>query len=188
MGYLRVRGLVPDPELERLRALFAVPAQSRSTVVRSVDPGAVEGLAAFGSARRAVESVVGAPVRVEFAQWYCKPARSLQSVIPWHQDRAFWSSRRPPTTTAWIALDDCRTVNGCMHVLPRSHGGSSLRAHAAVAGSSIRGCSVDVTEVEIPMEIEAGEALLYHERLVHRSGGNATDAPRRALVLGWSVI
>ena len=32
----------------------------------------------------------------------------------------------------------------------------------------------------------AGDVVVYHERVAHRSGPNSTDHWRRAVVLGWN--
>ena len=40
---------------------------------------------------------------------------------PWHQDGHYWPIRPLATVTAWIAIDDVNTDNGCMRVIPGSH-------------------------------------------------------------------
>ena len=101
--------------------------------------------------------------------------------LPWHQDAGgVWKLDRDPVLTSWIALDAATRRNGCLQVIPGSHrlgllssSGSTLtEAHAQ------RYCP---EEKIVHLEIAAGEAVLLHNWMLHRSGINSTDGPRRAL-------
>lgn len=186
-GFHVVPALAPSDELAQLRAFFSAEDVDGRTLVHRLSPVQVESTETFARARTAVASMGGGAPRLEFAQWYCKPAAAPGADIPWHQDRAFWTPRRGPTVTTWIALDETNAANGCMRVSPGSHLGQRLREHSADPATTIRTCTLEPHEREAAIELRAGDALVYHERLVHRSGGNETDAPRRALVLGWTA-
>jgi hypothetical protein len=101
--------------------------------------------------------------------------------LPWHQDGGdVWKLDRDPLVTVWIALDAAHSMNGCLQVIPGSHrlgllsrNGSTLRPEDAQ-----RHCPESAIAC---LEVEAGEALLLHNWLVHRSGVNHTESPRRAL-------
>ena len=109
-----------------------------------------------------------------------KPA-SQGTHLPWHQDGGdVWKLDRDPLVTTWIALDRATRLNGCVEVIPGTHrlgllttSGSTLRPEDVE-----RYCPEEAIEY---LEIEAGECLLLHNWLVHRSGVNRTDTPRRAL-------
>ena len=109
-----------------------------------------------------------------------KPA-SQGTHLPWHQDGGdVWKLDRDPLVTTWIALDPATRQNGCVQVIPGTHRlglltttGSTLRPEDVE-----RYCPEDAIEY---LEIEAGECLLLHNWLVHRSDVNRTDTPRRAL-------
>jgi polysaccharide pyruvyl transferase WcaK-like protein/ectoine hydroxylase-related dioxygenase (phytanoyl-CoA dioxygenase family) len=101
--------------------------------------------------------------------------------LPWHQDAGdVWKLDRDPILTSWIALDPATRDNGCVQVIPGSHrlgllskNGSTISdAHAAEY------CPEDAI---VHLEIEAGEAILLHNWMLHRSGINRTNGPRRAL-------
>jgi len=48
-----------------------------------------------------------------------KPAK-VGSKMPWHQDSNYWPIHRR-LCSAWTALDEATTLNGCMRVVPGSH-------------------------------------------------------------------
>jgi hypothetical protein len=99
--------------------------------------------------------------------------------LVWHQDR--WTFfDRDPQITIWTALDPVTVANGCVYIAPRRH-------HALINPSDVSGFMTDdqaqtlVAEVEtIPLEMEAGEAVLLHNYLPHSSGVNSTAIARRA--------
>ncbi|MCR9248239.1 MAG: phytanoyl-CoA dioxygenase family protein [bacterium] len=157
------------------------------TVVQALERDAIRDFEITETARDAVVAVHDREWGLAFAQWYCKPAASPHAVIPWHQDRAFWRPERGLTLTTWIALDDATEANGCVVVRPGSHLESTIREHVADPDSEVPSCSVAGTDESVAMELRAGMGFVYHERLIHRSGGNRTSQPRRALVLGWTV-
>jgi hypothetical protein len=101
--------------------------------------------------------------------------------LPWHQDGGdVWKLDRDPLVTIWIAIDAATRSNGCLQVIP----GSQRRGLLSDRGSTLspedarRHCPEQVIEY---LEVEAGEALLLHNWLVHRSDVNRTGSPRRAL-------
>ncbi|MEM1451081.1 MAG: phytanoyl-CoA dioxygenase family protein [Planctomycetota bacterium] len=179
-------GLSPESEQARLRGLYSAPPDSLRTVVHTLDHQLVQGLETCANARESLDAIANGSWSLGFAQWYCKPPASPLARIPWHQDRAFWPPQRAHTLTTWIALDDVNEANGCVVVRPRSHGEGKVREHVPAPGTSVPSCSVEGTHDSMAMELSAGSGFVYHERLIHRSGGNATNAPRRALVLGWA--
>jgi polysaccharide pyruvyl transferase WcaK-like protein len=100
--------------------------------------------------------------------------------LPWHQDAGdVWKLDRDPLVTIWIALDSATRANGCLEVIPGSHrlGLLSKNGSTISASHAERHCP---DEAITYLEVEAGEALLLHNWLLHRSAVNCTDAPRRA--------
>lgn len=105
------------------------------------------------------------------------------SDIPWHQDGGdLWGLSAPPTLQIWTALDPAPADGGCLEFVPGSHrsglatplGGIVPRAQIAASRAAERA-------VKIP--VEAGEALLIHNDVWHRSGRNRPGQRR----LGFSV-
>lgn len=112
------------------------------------------------------------------AMFMNKPA-GKGTPLAWHQDR--WTDLdRDPLITIWIALDPATIANGCVQVLPGSHqrlinpddaSGFLTPAHTAAALANA---------APLFLELQAGEAVLLHNWLLHASEVNKTDIPRRA--------
>jgi polysaccharide pyruvyl transferase WcaK-like protein len=101
--------------------------------------------------------------------------------LPWHQDAGdVWKLDRDPLVTIWIALDAATRASGCLEGIAGSHrlGVLSKNGSTISASHAERYCPEEAVTY---LEVEAGEALLLHNWLLHRSGVNRTDAPRRAL-------
>lgn len=120
-----------------------------------------------------------APVACYRAMFMNKPA-GKGTVLPWHQDGGEgWGLDRDPLVTVWTALDPATTENGCVEVIPGSHRLGLLNkiGHTINAEQEQRYCTPDKIT---PLEVDAGEAFLLHNWLLHRSGVNRTSNPRRA--------
>ena len=101
--------------------------------------------------------------------------------LPWHQDAGdVWKLDRDPVLTSWIALDPATRQNGCLQVIPGSHRlGLLSRNGSTVSEAHARQYCPE--EQIVHLEIAAGEAILLHNWMLHRSGTNSTNGPRRAL-------
>ncbi len=135
--------------------------------------------ALFGRVARAV---VGEAVTIYRAVLFGKAARG-GTVLPWHQDGGrFWGLDRDPVLQIWTALDDAPAEAGCVEVLPGSH----LAGLATPLGGLVPAPIVSAREAEpdvVALPARAGEAILIHNHLWHRSGVNGTGAPRRAFTV-----
>jgi phytanoyl-CoA hydroxylase len=103
------------------------------------------------------------------------------SVLPWHQDGGdFWGVDRAPTLQIWTALDDAPLEAGCVEVVPGSH----RRGLATPKGGTIPEALLEEDLREgrtVKLPVRAGESLLIHNHLWHRSGANTTGLRRSAL-------
>src|SRR3954468_8032617 len=103
------------------------------------------------------------------------------SVLPWHQDGGlFWGLDRDPPLQIWTALDDAPQEAGCVEVGPGSHKGGL----ATPLGGVVPPNHVDAREAErhaVKLPAVAGETLLLHNYVWHRSLVNRTGRTRRAL-------
>ena len=121
----------------------------------------------------------GTPVAVYRAMFMNKPARR-GTFLPWHQDR--WVALdRDPLITVWTALDPATIANGCVQVIRGSHrlGLINPSHHSAFLTEEQAAALAPAERVEF-LELEAGEAVLLHNWLLHASDVNRTDSPRRA--------
>lgn len=111
------------------------------------------------------------------AMFMNKPA-GHGTVLPWHQDR--WSDLdRDPEITIWTALDPATRANGCVQIVPGSHGRLLNPEHPSgflTADMAERQCRDNV----VHLELEPGEAVLLHNWLLHASDRNHSAQSRRA--------
>lgn len=108
-----------------------------------------------------------------------KPARG-GTKLPWHQDR--WRALdRDPLVTVWTALDDATAASGALEVIPGSHRRGVLNpAHPSAFLSNAQQADCDGNAGRTLLDSRAGDVWLLHNWLLHRSGVNETDNPRRA--------
>ena len=99
--------------------------------------------------------------------------------LVWHQDR--WTDLdRDPLVTVWTALDSAVEANGCVKIIPGSHRRLINPSHGSGFLTDEQ-AEAAVTEHEpINMEVACGETVLMHNWMLHSSGTNSTDTPRRA--------
>jgi len=105
------------------------------------------------------------------------------TVLPWHQDGGlFWGLDRDPILQIWTALDDAPLEAGCVEVLPGSHKeGLATPLGGVVPEDRVKSRRAD--ENALPLPALAGEAILLHNHLWHRSLVNRTGKTRR----GFSI-
>ena len=121
---------------------------------------------------------IGEDVSIFRAMFMNKPAQK-GTVLPWHQDVGEgWGLDRNPIITVWTALDDATAANGCMQIVPGSHKLGVVNPQHFIAEAD-QAKYIQENEV-VDLEVAAGEAILLHNFLFHRSGVNRTSNPRRA--------
>ena len=120
-----------------------------------------------------------APVACFRAMFMNKPAGKGHD-LTWHQDR--WTDLdRDPLVTVWTALDDATIENGCVKIIPGSHTWGLVNPENASGFLDPEQIDERTRRVEhVYLELDAGEVVLLHNWLMHSSGTNHTDVPRRA--------
>ncbi|MCX6044681.1 MAG: phytanoyl-CoA dioxygenase family protein, partial [Chloroflexi bacterium] len=117
------------------------------------------------------------------AMFMNKPAQK-GTVLPWHQDIGEgWGLDRNPIITVWTALDDATVANGCMQIVPGSHQLGVLNPQHFVTEADQAKYTQESAVIDL--EVAAGEAVLLHNFLLHRSGVNHTASPRRAFSVAY---
>ncbi len=133
---------------------------------------------------RVALGVLGDAVALYRATLFTKSARG-GTVLPWHQDGgSFWGLDRDPELQIWTALDDAPAESGCVEVVDGSHRGGL----ATPLGGTIPRDRLDekrADERASPLPARAGEVLLIHNYLWHRSGINTTGVARRAFTVSY---
>lgn len=107
----------------------------------------------------------------------------------WHQDYGYWYKNQfmfpDQLISVMVALTPANKQNGCIQVIKGSH--KLGRVNHGFAGEQV---GADITMVNnalktmelVYVEIEPGDALLFHSNILHRSEANLSDKPR------WSII
>lgn len=101
----------------------------------------------------------------------------------WHQDASYFRVSDPGLIVGvWIALDEATRENGCMEVIPGSH----------LSGPAVHLPELDVNECTIrpdqlrlqdrlAIELQPGDALVFHSLLHHYTAPNRSLRRRRAV-------
>jgi len=127
---------------------------------------------------RIARAVVGEPVALYRAIAMIKGAKG-GTPLPWHQDGGtFWGLDRDPELQIWTALDDAPIAAGCVEVVAGSHrDGLATKLGGVIPDDVVAARRPEAT----PLHVRAGEAILLHNHVWHRSAANTTGRTRRAL-------
>lgn len=92
--------------------------------------------------------------------------------------------------TCWVALEDAKIDNGCLHYIPKSHTWDLLPI-TGLAGNmdAIREVltpdQMKAMENPVAIELKKGQITFHHPLLIHGSFENRTERSRRAAVLNF---
>ena len=103
----------------------------------------------------------------------------------WHQDETYIQSDEGTLTGVWVALDDATVENGCLRFVPGSHGSRQLfpmEPHGRLDefDHALEAQGFDAT-TEMPIEVAAGDAVVFSGYLLHSSGANRSSSWRRSI-------
>ena len=129
----------------------------------------------------AVESLIGPNILVAGTTLFIKEPEQ-RGFISWHQDARYNGLKPYNWVTAWLALTEATTENGCMYMWPGSHL-EGAREHLDTYDKEnllTRGQTVqNVPEAETtPIMLKAGQLSLHHPWVVHGSGHNTSKSRR----------
>lgn len=137
----------------------------------------------------AVRCLIGKDLYTITTNFFNKPP-GVDGRHPLHQDLLYFRIRPADAIVgSWTALTRTTRKNGCLAVVPESHRGG-LMAHEDpdweyVNFGFFRIAGEDNLQARLRqrlhLEMERGDTLLFHPLLIHGSGHNASNAPRRAL-------
>lgn len=123
-------------------------------------------------------------VGVQSMYFYKSPGTTGQAA---HQDYYYIRNNPNTLTAAWVAMELTDEENGCLYVIPGSHKWGLL-PHGKVKNLEEHEAWTDETEgvdlsKEIPVVLEEGDILFFHNLLVHSSTKNrSADRWRRSYV------
>ncbi len=129
---------------------------------------------------RIARRLIAGPIALYRAVLFTKSVAG-GTALPWHQDGGrFWGIDRPAELQIWTALDDCPVDAGCVEVLDGSHAAGLATPEGGVIGEALLQ-SVSAEQRALPVPTRAGDSLLIHNHLWHRSGVNRTGRRRSAV-------
>ncbi|HMI01745.1 MAG TPA: phytanoyl-CoA dioxygenase family protein [Pedobacter sp.] len=107
----------------------------------------------------------------------------------WHQDNGYGELEPYNALTTLTALDDTDRGNGCLWLIPGSHKQGQIRVQQDE--NQKKSQSEIVVEADdslaVPMEMKAGDALIFNCWMLHKSDGNMSqDRDRRILFLRYA--
>jgi ectoine hydroxylase-related dioxygenase (phytanoyl-CoA dioxygenase family) len=137
----------------------------------------------------ALETAIGENVKSMQSMLFVKgPGKPGQA---WHQDEHYIPTRDRSLCAAWIALDRATRENGCLWLLPGSHRAGVIYPVRPVDDPRFDGSAEaygfpDDPAQAIAAEVEAGDVVLFHGYLLHRSLDNRSSGSfRRALAVHY---
>jgi phytanoyl-CoA hydroxylase len=105
---------------------------------------------------------------------------------PLHQDLLYFPFRPVDRIVAsWTAMEPIRRKNGCLVVVPGSHKGPLL-PHGDMDWDYVNIAYYGALEVgahpdRVHLEMETGDTVFFHPKLLHGSGRNRSSGFRRAI-------
>jgi L-proline 4-hydroxylase len=111
-----------------------------------------------------------------------------------HQDRAAWAKEGLPgdaALTAAIAIDDSGVENGTLEVIPGSHTFGILEHSSIDSGYGIDDAILDpllARNGPLPVEMTAGDMVIFSGDLVHLSKPNLGKRRRALLFLTYNAV
>jgi non-haem Fe2+, alpha-ketoglutarate-dependent halogenase len=143
-------------------------------------------LATHDAVLDAIQDVLGEDILVYSTLVFYKPPQD-SGYVSWHQDSVYSGLHLTPSVSAWIALTQSDSANGCMRVIPKSHK-QGLLNHINVGDESNlleRGEQLTtVIEAEaLDVLLQPGEMSLHHSTIVHGSKRNISSVPRIGFIV-----
>ncbi len=140
-----------------------------------------------------VEGIVGPEIT-------CNPVQHLRAKLPtrlmsgpfghvaaWHQDMGVILDESDPhlILTVWLPMTDSTLENGCLQILPRTHG-KGLLEHIKVEGTGTVIVDHEMPDIEpLVLEMEKGSVLLMDKQIPHRSTENRSNGIRWSMDLRY---
>ena len=111
-------------------------------------------------------------------------------LAPWHQDNGYGELDPYTAITCITALDDTDTESGCLWIIPGGHRLGQIDVSDQLTVESKEAMvevSIEVDESRaIPIPMKAGESLIFHGWMPHKSQGNTSNRDRRLLFLRYA--
>jgi len=102
----------------------------------------------------------------------------------WHQDRRYWSYSDDNLVSIWLALGEENAQNGVLEFIPKSH---KMQFSKEQFGEKEyfeveHKLNMSLMETKLSSNLEAGDVVLFHCKLLHRANKNSTAKPKISFV------
>jgi ectoine hydroxylase-related dioxygenase (phytanoyl-CoA dioxygenase family) len=173
-------------EYERLEAHLGGRPQHRQLIQPHLCYRWAYDLATHPAVLDVAEALIGPDILVHSTSVFPKYPGERDHIL-WHQDGYYWGLSEPRLISAWVALTDSTTENGCMRAIAGTHEHAVLPHTHSQERKNTRlslEVAVAVDEAEaVDVVLNAGEMSLHHPYLIHGSNPNQTDSKR----LGFAI-
>jgi phytanoyl-CoA hydroxylase len=133
-----------------------------------------------------LQQLLGPGVVMPLAHHNCIMTKqpTFSSDTRWHQDIRYWSFSRPDLVSVWIALGQENPENGSLQLIPGSHAIDFEREQFDEELFFRREWppNHELIASQVSTELEPGDALLFHCRLLHAANRNRTGEPKYSVV------
>ncbi len=139
----------------------------------------------------AVEKILG-PDLIVWGTLVLSKEPGSRGMVPWHQDRAYAGFLQgTPSVSAWIALTPVTRENGCLRVIRASHGKLLPFTDKQDKDEMLSRGQRVVTEINeadaVDIVLQAGDASLHDDTLIHGSNPNYSDGPRTGFIIRYAT-
>ncbi len=136
-----------------------------------------------------LQQLMGPRVELSRAHHNCVMTKNpaYSSLTNWHQDIRYWSFERPELISVWIALGREFFENGCLLVLPGTHR-MEFEPQQLDAALFLRPeveQNKRLIRTQRRVELDPGDVLFFHCRLLHAAGSNQTADTKFSLVFSY---
>jgi hypothetical protein len=140
------------------------------------------------NASHVAKQLLGPEATCEFAHAIFKPA-AYGAETPWHQDASYWSPELLYTSISiWVPLQEATVENGCMEFVPYSHTLDVLQHQSIHNDPRVHGLELHQDDRHhvanvVTCPLPPGGATFHGPYMLHHTGANRSEIPRRALIL-----
>lgn len=197
-GFIRPIRLFSAEEIAEIREYFdrlladvmAAGGDSYSISTAHLKYGRVYDLLTHPRIVAVVKDVLGDDVVGWGSHFFCKMPHDGKAVA-WHQDASYWPLTPTKAVTVWLAIDDADTGNACMRFIRGSHhfGHVTYRPSTDDEHNVLTQTIDNAEQYGEPVNdcLQAGEASLHSDLLLHASDANDSDRRRCALTLRYAA-
>lgn len=133
-----------------------------------------------------LQQLIGPRIIMPMAHHNCIMTKQpeFSSDTGWHQDIRYWSFQNASLVNTWLALGDETSNNGCMQVIPGSHR-MDIKKEQLDEELFFRPDTPENEKIiasKVSVELEAGDVLFFHCRLLHAATRNFSDQTKFSVV------